>query len=113
LEEQSAMMGVYAIRNTVTEERYVGKSLDIARRWLIHQKQLQEGRHHSPLLQEAWTQYGARAFRLEVLKEITDSFELDAAEGYYIRELAPVYNMRGRRERPWIRRRPLKPLHNH
>jgi hypothetical protein len=61
--------GIYAIRNTVTGERYVGQAVDIPGHWLAHRTDLQRGVASSPSLQSAWTKYGADAFVFEVLEE--------------------------------------------
>ena len=61
--------GIYAIRNTVTGERYVGQAVDILSRWRNHRADLERGEAHSPNLQSAWKQYGPEAFVFEILEE--------------------------------------------
>jgi group I intron endonuclease len=59
--------GVYQIRNTITDDRYVGRAISFARREAEHKKRLRGGRHSSPYLQNAWNHYGAEAFSFEPL----------------------------------------------
>lgn len=54
--------GIYLITNTVSGRRYVGSAASFKKRWREHERQLQEGRHHSRYLQRAWNKHGARAF---------------------------------------------------
>lgn len=54
--------GVYEIRNLVTGSRYVGSSVDMAKRWGDHQRDLSRGVHHSPRLQHSWDKRGPGAF---------------------------------------------------
>jgi len=64
--------GIYCIRNSVTGERYIGSSVNIEARWLIHKTQLNRKFHHSPKLQLAWNKYGQRSFFFEIIEEIID-----------------------------------------
>lgn len=57
--------GVYAIRNTVNNKRYVGSAAYFANRWRVHKKHLRDGKHHSKYLQHAWNKYGEDAFVFE------------------------------------------------
>lgn len=54
--------GVYEIRNLVTDSRYIGSSVNMAKRWRDHQRELDRGVHHSPRLQRSWNKRGASAF---------------------------------------------------
>jgi group I intron endonuclease len=64
--------GIYCIRNSITGERYIGSSVNIEARWLIHKTQLNRKCHHSPKLQAAWSKYGHRSFVFEIIEEIID-----------------------------------------
>jgi group I intron endonuclease len=76
--------GIYAIVNSITKERYVGKSIDIEEKWRAHIQELDAGSHISPTLQQAWDEYGADNFLFLVLKEcekeVLDWFEHMAVE---------------------------------
>lgn len=65
--------GVYAIV-CIDGRSYVGSSKDIAHRWRDHKTELRAGRHKNKPLQEAWTQLGWPAFRIEVLEIVTAEF---------------------------------------
>src|SRR5205085_7831949 len=65
--------GIYCIRNSITGERYIGSSVNIEARWLIHKTQLNRKCHHSPKLQAAWSKYGQRSFVFEIIEGIVDS----------------------------------------
>ncbi|HEY0005287.1 MAG TPA: GIY-YIG nuclease family protein [Pyrinomonadaceae bacterium] len=64
--------GIYCIRNSITGERYVGSSVNIEARWLVHKAQLNRRCHHSFKLQAAWNRYGQRTFFFEIIEEIID-----------------------------------------
>lgn len=66
------MNGVYQILHVASGKRYVGSSLDIAKRWSDHRKRLRRGTHYSRYLQRAWNKYGELAFKFEVLEETSD-----------------------------------------
>lgn len=61
--------GVYWIRNLVTDKVYIGAtSRCIPQRWNEHRWLLRRGKHQTPSLQEAWTEYGEAAFEFMVLQ---------------------------------------------
>ena len=59
--------GIYAIRNLVTQKKYVGSAVCVSKRVDQHIRSLRRGRHHSIKLQRAWDKYGAAAFEFVVL----------------------------------------------
>jgi group I intron endonuclease len=59
--------GVYAIRNTVTDQVYVGSAYSFKNRWSRHRQELILGTHCNPKLQASWNKYGKDAFVFEVL----------------------------------------------
>ncbi len=62
--------GIYAIYNVVADKMYVGKSVQISKRWHDHLKDLCGGRHHNRYLQASWNKYGKGAFIFGVLEEL-------------------------------------------
>lgn len=85
--------GIYRIRNTITQDCYVGASEYLRRRYLAHRAQLNDGRHPNKSLQAAYSQYGAEAFVFELLEECDfDSLQLDNREKFWIDQLQPVFN---------------------
>jgi group I intron endonuclease len=58
---------IYRIVNTVNWKQYIGSTARVADRWKEHQRLLNAGKHHSPVLQRAWIKYGSEAFSFEIL----------------------------------------------
>lgn len=85
--------GVYAIKNTLTGELYVGSSDDIERRFTSHVSALATGGRTVKKLKAAWAQYGSDAFSLVVL-ETTDPAGRVEAEQQWVAKLRPAYNTR-------------------
>lgn len=53
---------IYAIRNTVNGNAYIGSTTNYKSRWFTHKSLLRKGKHHSFILQRAWDKYGEAAF---------------------------------------------------
>jgi hypothetical protein len=86
LREAAGKSGIYQILNTVNGKRYIGQSTNISRRWAEHLDLLTKGLHHSSKLQREWNQYGEVKFKFQVLKEVTDTANLDLIEEEYIQK---------------------------
>lgn len=65
-------MGIYEIRNIKDSKVYIGSSKNIDKRWSQHRNMLNNNKHHSRYLQNAWNAYGENIFRFSVL-ELVDS----------------------------------------
>jgi group I intron endonuclease len=76
--------GVYAIRNLVSGRIYVGSSANIKHRWMTHRHQLNNGTHHSRLLQRSWEKHGAMAFSFEIIEIVETTDDLLSREQYWI-----------------------------
>lgn len=77
--------GVYAIRNVVTGEVYVGSSANCKRRWKDHRGALKHHRRTAiPLLQKAWDAHGAENFEFVFLEEVEDLRLLLEREAHWI-----------------------------
>lgn len=59
---------IYAIKNTLTGQYYVGKSKQPKQRRFQHIYDLKRGKHHSPKLQTAWDTQGGAGFQWKVLQ---------------------------------------------
>lgn len=96
--------GIYAIKNRVTGNIYLGSSDHVVRRWRAHVSQLRRGVHHSLKLQWAWKNRGEDCFEF-VLLELIDESLLIKRETDLLAQLSPKYNyadvadnpMKGRR----------------
>jgi len=78
-EVSGPLMGIYVITHRATGKRYVGQSLDIARRWAEHRK----GKESTPKLAAAVRKYGPDSFTFEIA-ELCAREELDDRECFYI-----------------------------
>ena len=84
--------GIYEIRNTINNKRYIGSSVDINTRWKKHQNELKKGIHGNSYLQNAWDKYGQDAFLFEVI--ITcDEKSTFLLEQECLDEMEPEYNI--------------------
>lgn len=62
--------GIYAIFNTITNQRYVGQTSNFRLRWASHIKDLDQGKHTNRILQSSWRQYGRESFKFTVLEKV-------------------------------------------
>lgn len=63
--------GVYWIKCSVGSKSYIGStSRTFYHRWRDHKKLLNQGKHHSMHLQNAWNKYGEENFSFEILETI-------------------------------------------
>lgn len=87
---------IYRILNTVTGQCYIGLTKRLKRRKYNHFIELQQGTHHSPKLQQAYDEYGKRAFTLEILRQGVSESEICNLEKEYIKKYGAFtegYNM--------------------
>ena len=85
--------GIYRIVNAVTSDAYIGQSSNIKSRWSDHQRLLKRGTHHCAKLQAAWREFGAHAFKFEILEQV-ECDQLDEIERRYVLSDRPAYNTR-------------------
>jgi group I intron endonuclease len=90
-------IGVYQIKNTITDYIYVGSSANIERRWTTHRYYLKRGTHKNDLLQAAWNEYGLELFNWSILHSvgtIVEARELEQKLLDQIKcEFIPTYNL--------------------
>ena len=60
--------GIYQIKNIINDKVYVGKSVDIENRFLIHLSRLKNNKHVNQHLQRAWNKYGEGNFKFETIE---------------------------------------------
>lgn len=76
--------GIYCIENIINNKKYIGKSIDIDRRFYLHKRDLNKfHKHSSEHFQNAWTKYGEENFKFYILEECLFE-ELNDREIYYI-----------------------------
>lgn len=85
------MIGVYKITNIATNKSYIGKSIDIKRRFRKHKYYLNNEQHHNMHLQRSWNLYGEENFNFSIIEECKEE-ELDYLEMYYIQKYDTVEN---------------------
>lgn len=84
---------VYQIINTVTNERYVGSSKDVERRWREHKRSSFQKRYPNSLLYQDFQKYGIENFRFQILTPVMPEY-LKQVEQEFIEMLKPAYNDR-------------------
>lgn len=85
--------GIYQIRNTSNDSKYIGSAVDIKKRWILHKCQLRKNKHHNPHLQNAWNKYGEDSFEFVILQDVAILDDLIKVEQWYIDKEKPVYNI--------------------
>lgn len=75
--------GIYCIENTITKQKYIGRSVNIKHRWNCHKNELKRNSHDNWKLQESWNRYGEDKFMFYILEEC-EKHLLDEKEIYYI-----------------------------
>ena len=76
---------IYKITNKVTNQNYVGQTIDINRRKRTHFNTLRSNTHDNPKLQASWNKYGEENFEFESWEfEIQNIEELNLLECQYI-----------------------------
>lgn len=76
---------IYQIKNLITEQSYIGQTIDINRRKRKHFTSLRNNNHDNPKLQASWNKYGEDNFSFEFWEfEIMDLDELNKLECEYI-----------------------------
>ena len=79
--------GIYWIRNTVNDKKYIGLAVNIEKRWCIHKATLRGEYHDNDYLQKAWNKYGEESFEFKIIKQCErDEKELKSKEIYYIKK---------------------------
>lgn len=81
--------GIYKITNIITDDFYIGSSVNIEHRWSNHKSPSTWATKPGMKLYQAIIQYGLNNFKFEVVEE-TDN--LKEREQYWIEQLCPNYN---------------------
>lgn len=83
---------IYCIYNDITEEQYIGSTINYKVRIRNHLKLLRKGKHHSWKLQRAFNKYGESIFDIFILRPTTRETML-SDEQWCIDMLRPEYNI--------------------
>lgn len=77
------MIGIYAIKNKINNKTYIGKSTNIANRFIRHRYLLNAEKHYNCHLQRAWNKYSSLSFEFLILEEC-QSDKLAEKEQYWV-----------------------------
>ena len=75
--------GIYAIKNIVNQKMYIGKSVNVFKRFGAHFSSLRRNYHHSKHLQNSFNKYGESVFVCGIIEEYPKEL-LDSKEKYWI-----------------------------
>lgn len=85
-------IGIYKIKNIITNDYYIGSSKNINKRWNEHKRTLKKGIHHSKILQNAYNKYGQENFIYEIIYECNVD-DIIFYEQKFLNEEKPKYNI--------------------
>ena len=77
------MIGIYYIKNNITNQYYVGQSCNLKKRLRDHKNNLRNNVHHNKHLQSSWNKYGENFFDFFIIC-FCDKKMLNPLEEYYI-----------------------------
>lgn len=84
--------GIYKIENILTNDFYIGKSVDLCRRKKDHFKSLKNKNHANKHLQRSYDKYGEENFVFKILL-YCEPFELIYYEQCFVDIFNPAYNI--------------------
>lgn len=76
--------GIYQLRQLSTGRKYIGGSVDIRTRVLVHLRELRNQSHGNPRLQRAWNVSGENDFVIEILEIVADRLLVNKREQFYL-----------------------------
>lgn len=90
----SRRAGIYAWKNLLTGDEYIGSTANLVNRKQHHRYHLRRNKHTTPHLQRAWNKYGEAAFEFVVLEFVDALDKLLEREQHYLDTRKPAYNHR-------------------
>ena len=81
---KNKVCGIYMVKNILNDKVYIGKSIDIIKRWRKHKSDLNNNIHDNKHLQSAWNKYGQQCFSFSIVEECSED-KLNDRETYYIK----------------------------
>lgn len=77
--------GIYCIENMINNKKYIGKSVNINKRWNAHKRELNNNIHKNDHLRKAWCKYGKENFKLWIIENCEENILLEK-EIYWIKK---------------------------
>lgn len=78
------MNSIYCIVNNVDGKKYIGKSSNSRKRFIMHRCLLNKNKHWNKHLQRAWNRDGENNFEFFLIADQVHDNELNEKEKYYI-----------------------------
>ncbi len=85
--------GIYKITNIITEDFYIGSSVDLRSRINQHKSKLKNRSHPNNYLQNVYNKYGINNLSFEIVEHVDNKINLIFKEQFYIDTLNPRYNI--------------------
>jgi group I intron endonuclease len=76
-------IGIYCIENIKDNKKYIGKAINIEKRWMKHKTYLKANTHINKHLQQAWNKHGREVFNFYIIEEC-EREKLSEKEIFYI-----------------------------
>jgi hypothetical protein len=113
--QRSRPMGVFLIRNNLSNKSFLGTGLDLHGIMNRHKFQLSRGIHPNKSLQADWIEFGSDNFAFEIVDELTPREDVDLdhrkelsfLEDFWLERLQP-FGERGYNERKLSRAERLR-----
>lgn len=90
---KNKISGIYKITNTITNDFYIGSSIDVNKRFLQHLNKLLNKTHRNCYLQRSYNKYGKETFIFELLYKCPKEY-LIILENKCIEVFNPKYNLK-------------------
>lgn len=92
------MFDIYEIHCVNTDTKYIGRSVELEKRWRAHKNMLKSNTHYNTRMQDDWNVYGEESFYFNVLENVSDKEEAIAIEQKYIDTTERKYNISNARD---------------
>lgn len=79
----NTICGIYKITNKINNKVYIGKAINIYKRWIEHKNNMKYEKYNQ-IIYKAMRKYGIENFSFEIIEEC-DKYILDEREKYWIR----------------------------